>query len=48
VRVVHAHRLADLARNERELLLGQTENIDLDVKQIVGSKLGAEASRNDI
>jgi hypothetical protein len=48
VRVVNTHCLADLARHERELLLGKPEHINLDVKQVVVGKFSADAPRDDI
>jgi hypothetical protein len=48
VRMVNAHCLADFSRHDRNLLLCEAEHIDLDVKQIVGGKFGANAPRDNV
>ena len=43
-----ARRLANLGRNQRQLLIGNLTYVDLDVQEFVRREFGADPPRNNI
>ena len=48
MRIDSARRLTDLARNQRQLLFRKSEDINLDVENIVRANFSADSPRHDV
>ena len=48
VSVDNARRLANFCSDQAQLLLGKAEDVDLNMKNIVGSALGDDAAGQDV
>jgi hypothetical protein len=46
--VHHAGRLADFARDQRQLFFGKSENVNLDVEYGVRTVFGGNTPRHDV
>jgi hypothetical protein len=48
IRTYHAGRLADFPGDQRQLIFGQPEDINLHVENVVRAEFGADTPRHDV